>query len=642
MDTGNPNRQEVPHDPQAEQRLGSSPQPVEAYMQPQVGDPTTQQAYATQVNVTKKSKVPLIAGIVALVALFVVVAGGFWAYNRTFNRPAMQAGRVLPSNTIAYLTIDPSPEGSQKEAFDRMRAAFETQPGFKEAWTNLTSGAAELGESVGVTDEDTPADVTDFDALSSYLGNNVTIALLPPSTADLEKLREASSGGDSEGALDVAGRNIVGLVDLDFNPLNKKGPIADLKQQTDNAAKAEVSEKYRDIEIRKYVTGTTTLYFSLLNDTSTAVVGAKIEPLRVVIDKFKDDDGLKTDATFKALSGVVPQERIASIYINLTELSKQAQFIASDTPDANTPKAEGAWLMTLSGQPDGMQLDIASQASIEGVGSLMGVAGGGFQVNPGAKPDVSTLSDIPTGSLGFLVGSDLKSVVESVLDAIAKEDPESVASIEEEVQTNTGLDLRKDILAWMGGDYVLHFSLTSIQDEDELAGTGAFQLKLNEADRTKAADALTKLVESQSGGEQAEKIDVAGESFYAPTGPSGPIVGVGKDRLMLVFDQDADAAGKRANEVVNNAGKGFGITPEWKEVSKHLPVDSNLIGYVDITALREITERGMTDEAKKEYEESGAPFLRPLKNALFGSATQTTREGNQSRNHTVIFLGVSK
>ncbi len=642
MDTGSPNRQEVPHDPQAEQRLGSSPQLVEAYMQPPAGDPTSHPAQSSQVNVAKKSKAPLIAGIVTLVALLAVAAAGFWFYNKTFNRPAMQAGRVLPANTIAYLTIDPSPEGSQKEAFDRMRVAFEAQPGFKEAWSNLTGGAAALGESVGVTNEDTPSDITDFDALSSYLGNNVTIALLPPSTDDLEKLREASFGGDSESALDVAGRNIVGLVDLDFNPLNKKGPVADLKQQADNAAKAEVVEKYRDIEIRKYVTGTTTLYFSLLNDTSTAVVGAKVEPLRVVIDKFKDDNGLKTDATFKALSGQVPQERIASIYVNLTELSKQAKFIASDTPDANTPEASGAWLMTLSGQPDGMQLDIASQASIEGVGSLMGVAGGGFQVNPGAKPDVSTLSDIPTGSLGFLVGSDLKSVVESVLDALAKEDPESVASIEEEVQQNTGLDLRKDILAWMGGDYLLHVSSVGTQDADASPPSGAFQIKLNEADRTKAANALPKLIENLSGGEPTDEFDLAGGRFYALSDPSAPIIGVGKDRMMVVFDEDVDAAKEKANAVVNNAGKGFGSTPEWKAVSKHLPIDSNLIGYVDITALREMTERGMTDETKDEYEKNGAPFLRPLKNALFGSATQATREGNMSRNHTVIFLGVSK
>ena len=174
--------------------------------------------------------------------------------------------------------------------------------------------------------------VSDLDTLSTYLGNSVTVALLPPSTDDLNKLKESSSsGGDiSTVGSDILARNVVGIVDLDFNPLNKKGPITDLKQNADNAGKATLVEKYRDIEIRKFVTNTTEIYFTLLNGTSTAVVGVKPEPLHTVIDQFKDNKSLKDDATFKALSGQVPADRVATLYFNLTDLFQQAKLIAPE------------------------------------------------------------------------------------------------------------------------------------------------------------------------------------------------------------------------------------------------------------------------------------------------------------------------
>ncbi len=75
---------------------------------------------------------------------------------------------------------------------------------------------------------------------------------------------------------------------------------------------------------------------------------------------------------------------------------------------------------------------------------------------------------------------------------------------------------------------------------------------------------------------------------------------------------------------------------------RHLPKDSNLIGYVDITAIMAIQEEGMSPEDKAEYEKNSSPFVRPLKYVLVGSATDPAKEGEMSRNLTRIFLGISK
>jgi hypothetical protein len=640
MDQNSPGPAGGPYDPQTGQPL-SGAHPTQLYTPPQdesfrapgVEPPP-------QVNVARKtSLVPLIAGIAAVVLVFAVVVGGFWVYFNLFNRPAASVARVLPANTLAYITLDTSPDAAQKAALDKMKEAFESQPGFKEAWAKIANEATQAGSDLGLTSEATP-EVTDFDTLGSYLGDNVTIAVLPPSTGDLEKLQGDTGEGD---VMDVVGRNVVGLVDIDFNPLNKKGPLVDFKKQTEQGAKAEVVEKYRDMEIRKYVTETTTLYFTLLSDTSTAVVGGKVEPVRAVIDQFKDDTGLRDDAIYKALSGQVPQERILTLYVNLTEVYKQAQIASPETfENSAVQKAEGAMLLTLSAQDGGMQLDVASEVDVQGAG---------VQINPNAKPEVATLSDIPADSLGFLVGTDLKSAIESALESLRTQGQASGLNADMVIpafnnfEQSTGLDLEADIIPLLGGDYALSVGTTLPRAAGaDSVPSAAFQLKLNADNRPKAEQVLGTLLDKMLPEGRSNKLDVAGGSFYdlSDIGPEGIVVGITQDRLLMVYDPGSENAETAVKAVTDNLGKGIGSTEQWREVAKHLPRDSNSIIYLDIKGVREVVEDDFLGGNAEEYETTVAPFVRPFQYLLVGSATQATREGDRSRNHTVIFLGIGK
>lgn len=598
----------------------------------------------------KRNSTPLIVGgVVALVALLGLGAGGYFLFNNVLNRPAIAAARVLPANTLAYFTIDPSPGGTQQAALEKMRAAFEAQPGFKEAWAKIGEQVTEASSRAGLPAAEATPDISDFNSLGSYLGDNLTVAVLPPSTSDLEQLKEAASNEDPMTVVgDVLGRNIVGVVDLDFNPLNKKGPLRDFKSATEQGAKTEVTEKYRDVEIRKYVTGTTTLYFSLLDGSSTAIVGGKPDPLRSTIDHFKDGKGLSDDATFKTLSGQVPQERIAAAYVNLTEIYKQVQIAAPEAfEEGGMQRAEGAMLMTLSAQDDGIQLDVASQVDVNIAGGLgagmmgTGMGGMGLQVNPDAKPESATISDIPSDSLGFIVGADLRSVIQSTLDSVRKQGGETADMVDSQLrdmEDSLGLSLERDILPWMGGDYAL--SASAKQQNGGPMPSVVFQLKLKGEDRDKAAQSVDTIMEKVA--PNAEKFDAAGGTFYTVDPSTGAVAGVGKDRLMVVYESDPDAAKAKVESVNTDLGKGLGSTDVWRDVSRHLPRDSNSIMYLDIKGVRELAEGSMDGSDKSEYEESAAPFVRPFKYLLIGSATQASREGNLSRNHTVMFLGVSK
>ncbi|MDQ3931060.1 MAG: DUF3352 domain-containing protein [Chloroflexota bacterium] len=619
------------YDPETGQPLEGSltagdPRSPYASAAPSVAPVAPVAPYMADGTVKRRSRVPVVAGVALLVLLAGAALAAFWLFNRVTNPPALAAERVLPSNTVAYVTINPSPEGSQKEALDTLRAAFESQVGFKQAWARL---AAQMGSRAGGA---IAPGTLDFSTFSGYLGNNLTLAVLPPSTVDLQKLKDAAgSGEDALG--DVMSRNLLGIVDLDLNPLNKKSPPPSAGTQTADISKAEVVEKYRQVEIRKYVTDTASLYFSLMEGTSTALVGLKVEPLRTAIDRFKEDTGLKDDTTFKELSGQAPQDRIGALYVNLGEVYRQARLSSPETFNNSSPlqEVDGAMLVTLRAESDGIELDVRTRAYTEGAG---------VQINPGARPDVRTLGDIPVNSLGFLVGTDLKSTVQSVLDALRNQSPsskEELASTLTNMEQSTGLDLEKDLLPWMSGDYALSFTNPG-PDDPRAVGT-IFQLKLLPGDSEKAVRAVEQLAGPQSNSE-SEKIEGAGGTFYSLSPSSSAVLGVGANRLMYLFGNDVAGPKERLAAVMSGLGKGIATTAQWRDIARHLPRESNILGYVDLTGVRHIAELDLREDSG--YEQDLAPFVRPLKYLLVGSASESGSSGRLARNRTVLFVGISK
>ena len=627
-----------------------SPQNQGAFMATDTS-PTTQpipQAGAETAEVistaTKgKSNKLLILGLTAMLLLFGVGVGGFWAYSRLIDPPTVSPGRVLPPNTLAYVTMNGSPSESQKKAFDEIRHAFESQPGFSEAWAELTGEASKAFD----IDGSSPLShlLSDFDLLNSYFGSNVTLALLTPATSDLEALRDSSNVAEGK-MIDVLKRNIAGLVDLDFNSLNEKGPLADLKRQAEDGAIVDLVEKHRSIQIRRYITDTATLYFSLLTDTSTAVIAADPVPVRAVIDQFVLDEGLKYEPTYKALLADLPSERVATLYVNLTEISRQVR-LTRDFPEIAHPlDGQGAWMVALSGKPDGLQINIVAQTEFEGASALLfGKQGIDIEVNPRAKPQVASLYDVPHGSLAFVLGTDLRSMAETALDSFRSEDPRSAAQVEAEIKEKSSLDLRRDILPLLGGDYI--GSLSAGGTMDNPAAVIICQLKLSPDSRAKAGEIVPRLIEGASNGSTINETVDAGTRFYSLPASSEFAVALTDDRLIYVQDEHWGEARARAKLVAANAGKGFGGTYQWKAISKHLPVDSNLIGYADVKAIREMSERNMHEEQEREYRQM-APFLRPVRYILVGSAnysnmaTKEPKPVSKLRSHTVVFVGIEK
>ena len=593
------------------------PSSQEPQPQPPYGPPPQ------QVNVTqpkRSSATPLIIGALALL----LIAGGVAAFF-LMNRAGIVGGnnaaieRALPANTLGYFHIDPSPSDSQKRAFDKMREAFEAQPGFKEAVEKM---GRDMQESASSSECFPAAEGQGLDFINSYLGDNLTIAVLPPSTDDLNTIKAATEDGAPGEIEPVAKRNIVGLVDLDFNPVNKKGPLAEIKNIADK--KTALVETYNETDIRKYSCAGTDLYFGLLSGTNTAVVGADVSPIKRIIDEYKLNKGLKEDATYKYLSGAVPADRVATFYVNLTEIMRYAEVMAPEAFSSGTmPKMQGGMIVTISGQEDGLQIDTASEAKYENLGFNMNFSG--------SKPDPSMLNDVPSESMAFLVSTDLKSTLTAVLDSAKKQDTTGViGDVEAQVKKETGLDLRNDILSWMGGDFAVSGSMSGM----------VFQLKLNGDDRAKAESSVRTVVDKTLKG-QATEFQAAGGTFF-DLGPGVGAIGVTGDRLVYV-NAFMGGNSKAAVEAFNSKlGQGMGTTDKWKDISRHLPANSQGAMYVDVSSLMGLAGMAMSGGGDDTYEKQVAPFVRPIKYVLIGGINDPFKENEPMRGIARIFIGISK
>ena len=592
----------------------------------------------------------VVVGAVLVVALGV---GAVYAYTRFLARPPVSNARLLPASTLAYFSFDAAPDGRQGEAADRLRRVFEAQPGFREAWDRLARplsdalGSARqerptaltLGTRPGRPERATPAPGSAGD-LSQYLGGKVTLAVLPLGSDDLQKLRGAALGtgpGEPETAIfDVIGRNVVALVDLDFDALSKRGLLSDLKRWAEQPSQAAVAERYRDMDIRRFDSGTSAVYFALVDGSSTAIVGAELDPVRIVIDTLRDGRSLSSSVTHSGLVREVPSEQLASLYVNLSEVYRSLRL--ADPEEANTGPVRdlrGGVLLTLGAYDRGLQLDVATEADMTLLPSpdLDFDGPGGIALNPDVRPEVATLGDVPLDAQAFLVGADLRTPLEDLLEIAQRNKGSNLAAQLREFEGQTGLDLETGVAPLLSGDYVLSARLKQAADGSFVPSV-LFELKLsNEAT---ARDVFDKFAAARG---DTKPETIAGATFHVAG--DGFAYGTVARRAWVAWEGDGKGARESLARATDGLGKGIVKTPEWREKALVLPRYSNVIAHVDAGAVLATVE-GNSDVVRdrQAYERNIAPFLRPVRYVLIGSASYAAQRVYLSRNHTVMFLGV--
>ena len=558
-----------------------------SYSAPPPSD-TARVAAAPSMTPPAPRKSHLVRNVLLVFLLLAVVGVGAGAYflNQTFNKTAVPAARLLPADAYGYLTVSTHPDSTQKASVDKLQAAFKGQPGFQAAWDKIFKETGDSTAAVKSTLGDcsdsatTPAaDADGWDTLNSYLGNNATVAMLPLTKGELAQLSEGSA--DAEKLLLP---KVLAFVDLDFNPLNKKGLLPKLKQAGDKPADMPLVEKYRDIEIRKLPasqcagsdSAPPTVYVTMID--GTAAVGFDVVPLRGVIDHYKDGHALQDNAAFQAMQAELPKDRLGTLYLNMTSIYSTIQSVMPADMAADNPAAhfqlDGTAAIVLTAHDDGLQVDTVSDLKMNGL------AGSGNALG------TAVLNDVPAGSWAFYTGTDLKTTIEQTLAMLRKQgQSQEVDDFLAQAKEQMGLDIEHDLLPLLGGDYSV-----SVQGSK---GTGEFaagpdlgvvaQLHLKQGDGARMNQILDTLnTQLTDQGATITDVPVGNGKLWSADMAESALYGVIGDKLLIVGSTNVDATSELAKSVVDNAGKGAGAGGAVKGRLAHLPKDSNTLLYVDI------------------------------------------------------------
>lgn len=577
-----------------------------------------------------------------LLALVVVGAGAFFLLQ-SVNKPNIPVAKLIAKDSYGYLSIAPAPKGTQKAALDKLQAAFKDQPGFQAAWDKIFSQATQSSDQVDSSlrtitgDCDgraTPTGTPAVDDFSSYLGNNLSLAVLPLTKSEITAL---NAGGDPGKLLST---KVLIFLDLDFNPLNKKGLIPTIRTLTEKPDQMPLIEKYRDIEIRKLPQSSCKgampddlqVYLALIG--GTAAIAFDPATLHMPIDRYKDGQSLQDTAAFQALEADMPKDRLATFYLNMsslydTVLAVVPQDMQESAPQLKQTRIDGTALVVVSAHDEGIQIDSASdiQVNNQALGST-------------AVPAADALNDIPIGSWAFYRGADLKTILTQALDQARKQG--MTADLDQglaQIKEQTGIDVEQDLLPLLGGDYLL--SVQGRKSESGPAFSGMGELRLKAGDGAKMNDLLGKLNKAAADqGSPVESVKV-GDATFSKMPPV--FYGLVGDKLYIVGDSEGtDAATQQAAEAALNAqGKGIGTDATVKARLGRLPANSTTTLYVDLTKIRaDGVEATMSQEDRTSYETDIAPFVRPFQYLLIGGAATT--KDNTTHTRGVLFLGIGK
>src|SRR5579859_2085348 len=583
--------------------------------------------------------------VIALLAVVGVVGVAGYLAAQVLNKPVVTATKLLPPDLYGYLSFNPHVTGPQKAALDKMQDAFKSQPGFQAAWDKVFNQASSAANSPvksatgNCTDPSAQASSTptSLDEVSKYLGDNITLALLALSPDEIAKMKDG--GPDSAKLL---WPKVLLIGDINFNEIVKTALSGTAKQPTGKVDDMPLVEKYKELEIRKLPldkctsADTPTVYVTLIG--STGVVAFDLTTMHSAIDSYKTPgQSLADSPAFTTLESELPKERLGLLYLNMSKIYDTIQAAMPTANDSGTPtpkmaRTDGAVGLTLSAHDDGMQIDTVSDLQVNGQA-----------FPPPGVPAADALTDVPSGSWAFLSGADLKSTIQQALDALRKQG--QGADLDKglaQMKDQTGIDLEKDVLPLLGGDYLV--SLQGQKSPDGPVFSGVAELRLKSGDGAQMSTVLDKFnTYAKTQGTDVQTVPAGGASLFRPGADVPYLYGVTGDKLYIVANSQPGGTGVEpfAAQVLGEQGKGLGTDKAIQDRLAKLPAKSNAVLYVDISKIRqEGIEATLTRDNRGDYDTQYAPFIRPFQYLVAGGTAAIAN--NMTHTRSVLFLGIGK
>lgn len=526
-----------------------------------------------------KTRVVILA-VVGVLGVAAVAVAGVLGYQMFFGSSQDDAVALVPADAAIYGNIFLDPSMNQKRAIEDLLEKFPEAPNADEARNKLVDlldeGLAEI-------------DMNFDDDIDPWLGNQV---------AGWAQIPEDLGGGAGaetplEGTETPPAAFLIASDD-------DEAAIQFVEEASANSDDELRDERYEGAD---YV----------LNEEESSAAGVVDGFLvigteagfKAVVDVSGGDDNLSDSETFTDATDDLTEDRLATFYFDGGAFAEALE--------------EG-------GAPPGA-LEFGSFGMLGG--SLSPTAGALFVQSdkvvfesttmPGAEdgeelPEISDglLPDVPGDSWGAFGIPDLGTTLEELYDALLEASPQggtgSPFDLDAQIEEQTGLNLREDLLSWMG-DAGLFVSGT-----DPLAVGGGLVIESTDpATSSATVDRLAGLLLQQ--GIPTEPLSAGGAEGFTveipEPGVTERVVVLAGDRVVIAYGEDAAVDALESSDPLSES-------EAFQTATEGLGDDFTAAGYFDVDAMQELAEAAGAGQFP-EYEEDVKPWLDPFTYVTFGS-----------------------
>ncbi|MDQ4027784.1 MAG: DUF3352 domain-containing protein [Actinomycetota bacterium] len=505
----------------------------------------------------------IVVGILGLLAVGGIAYGAmsFWA-----GAVEDEAVDLVPGDAAVYANVFLNPSRNQKRAIRDLLAKFEEAPTPDEATDELAKLIDEGLEDVGLTFKE------DIDP---WLGRQVAFF-----ASDFE------AGSPTAAALietedEAATREVVDKLD-------------------DQGAVEPQDKSYEGVEYTFYAEDEQGNPFASGFVEDFWVVGSE-DGFKAVVDASKGES-LAENEQFVDTTGLLSDDYLALFYFDAERLVNEAVETGDVTEeDLRALEAfpgfteQGPAAASLYVQDDGAVFELASSAPEDD--SLLR-----------AIDDSGLLNDLPRDSWFAFgvsgVGNLFSTMLESVAEGSAPE--ADLEFFEEQFASETGLDLRDDVLAWMedAGVFVEGTTMFEIQG-------GVVIESGNPEKSSEATQVLGDYIAAQ--GAPVTPAEVEGVEGFSvqQEGMPQPVYVLGGDRVVIAYGRDATERAISGTETLEDS-------EAFQGAGDALGDDFTPSFFLDMGAVIELVE-GLGASQDATYQQDVKPWVDPLSHVVYGT-----------------------
>lgn len=517
---------------------------------------------------------------IAATVVAAVLAGGALALAAvSFFGPADDAAvEMVPSNAIFYANVFLDPSTPQKLALEELLEKFpdaSTPEEAKDAFVRLLDQA--LVEAGMTFEED----------VEPWLGSQIAFFLLPPT----------AGAQSAEGALLVSTTDRSASEDA----LDKILAVPGLEPMT--------AATYAGSDYRVDATGSTAA--GVID--GFLVVGSR-SGFHAVVDAGRGDSLEDSDRYQNAVEGLI-EDRLALFFFDAS------QMMGSVPPGALPPGL-------LQG-PLGSVLKPSAAVAYARADGLVFEQSSELPADPatralteGAARGTDLIERLPGDAIAALGVPDVGGSLRTLLNAVGGAGIPGMSPqlLMDQFRAQTGLDLEKDVLSWMGdtafflsGDGITSLGGGAVIDSKDPAGSSAALEKIGRALR-RAGVPVGPLGFGEFEG-FAIRAENAPDAVNVVDADERVLVIYGRNAAAAALGSDPSLAGNETYQAATDGlGDGFGV-----------------VAYVDVATVIDLLA-GASGAVDPSYEADVEPFLDPLSYLVFGSKI----EGDRSITRVVI------